>query len=87
MTITLDIRPEVEAELTRQAAIQGRAVEALAAALLEKAVHLPGAAAADDAMARAHAAADRIRELRNGVTLDRPAGMSLREYAHIGHRY
>ena len=32
-------------------------------------------------------AASRIRELRTGVTLDRPAGMSLREYAHIGHRY
>lgn len=36
---------------------------------------------------KASEAADRIRELRKGVTLDRPAGMSLREYAHIGHRY
>lgn len=43
---------------------------------------------ADSALkAKALAAADRIRELRKGVTLDRPAGMSLREYAHIGHRY
>ena len=41
MTITLDIRPEVQAELARQAAAQGRAVEAVAAALLEDAVHLP----------------------------------------------
>ncbi len=32
-------------------------------------------------------AAERIRELRKGVTLDRPNGMTLREYAHIGHRY
>ncbi|MFN7935054.1 MAG: hypothetical protein U0R19_17120 [Bryobacteraceae bacterium] len=32
-------------------------------------------------------AAARIRELRKGVKLDRPEGMSLREYAHIGHRY
>jgi hypothetical protein len=39
MTITLDIRPEVEAELVRQAATQGRAIEAVAAALLEGAVH------------------------------------------------
>jgi len=39
MTITLDIRPEVEAELARQAAAQGRAIEVVAAALLEGAVH------------------------------------------------
>ena len=32
-------------------------------------------------------AGDMIRELRKGVTLDRPKGMSLREYAHIGHKY
>jgi hypothetical protein len=46
MTITLEIRPEVQAELARQAATQGRAVEAIAAALLEEAVHLPVAASA-----------------------------------------
>jgi hypothetical protein len=40
MTITLDIRPEVQAELARQAASQGRALEAVAATLLEEAVHL-----------------------------------------------
>lgn len=40
MTITVDIRPEIEAELARQAAVQGRAIEAVAAALLEQAVHL-----------------------------------------------
>jgi hypothetical protein len=39
MTLTLDIRPETQAELTRQATAQGRAVEAVAAALLEEAVH------------------------------------------------
>ena len=38
-TITLDIRPEVQAELERQAAIQGRAIESVATALLEGAVH------------------------------------------------
>jgi hypothetical protein len=41
MTITLDIRPEVQAELARQAASQGLALEAVAASLLEEAVHLP----------------------------------------------
>ncbi len=39
MTITLDIRPEVQAELARQAALQGRPVEAVAAGLLEDAVN------------------------------------------------
>ncbi|HEY6341285.1 MAG TPA: hypothetical protein VIY49_07320 [Bryobacteraceae bacterium] len=46
MTITLDIRPETQAELTRQAAAQGRPVEAVAAKLLEEAVHLPPEATA-----------------------------------------
>jgi hypothetical protein len=41
MTITLNIRPEVQDELARQAASQGRALEAVAATLLEEAVHLP----------------------------------------------
>ena len=45
MTITVDIRPEVEAELARQAAVQGRAIEAVAATLLEEAVHLPSGTA------------------------------------------
>jgi hypothetical protein len=41
MSITVDIRPEVEAELARQAAAQGRAIEAYAAILLEDAAHVP----------------------------------------------
>ena len=44
MTITLDIRPEVQAEIARQAAAQGRAIEAVATALLEEAVHHPASA-------------------------------------------
>ena len=44
MTITLDLRPEVQAELARQAAAQGRAIESYAAALLEEAVHIPAIA-------------------------------------------
>jgi hypothetical protein len=39
MTITVDIRPEVEAELARQAASCGKQVEAYAASLLEEALH------------------------------------------------
>ena len=41
MIITVEIRPEVEAELARQAALRGRPVEAYAATLLEEAAHLP----------------------------------------------
>jgi hypothetical protein len=41
MSIIVDIRPEAEAELARQAAAQGRALEAYAASLLEDAVHVP----------------------------------------------
>jgi len=42
MTITVDIRPEVEAKLIRQAAARGRAIEVHAATLLEDAVQLQG---------------------------------------------
>lgn len=41
----------------------------------------------EDKKTKAQTAAKRIRELRKGVTLDRPEGMSLREYAHIGHKH
>jgi hypothetical protein len=47
MTLTLNIRPEIQAELERQAAAQGRAIETVAAGLLEKAVHLPPGATPD----------------------------------------
>jgi hypothetical protein len=46
MTITVDIRPEVEAELARRTALGGMPVEAIAATLLEEAVHLSPAPAA-----------------------------------------
>ena len=41
MTITIDIRPEVQAELARQAASHGSAIEDYATSLLEEAAHLP----------------------------------------------
>jgi hypothetical protein len=40
MTITVEIKPEVQAELARQATAQGCALEAYAAGLLEIAAHL-----------------------------------------------
>jgi hypothetical protein len=44
MTITVEIRPEVQAALARQAASRGTRLEAYAASLLEEAVQLPGGA-------------------------------------------
>ncbi|HYL76075.1 MAG TPA: hypothetical protein VEU96_17830 [Bryobacteraceae bacterium] len=41
MTIKLDIRPEVQAELARQAAAHGSELEPYAAGLLEEAVPIP----------------------------------------------
>ena len=41
MTITLDIKPEVQAELARKAASTGKRVEDYAASLLEEAARLP----------------------------------------------
>lgn len=41
MTITVEIGPEIQAELARQAAAKGRALEVYAASLLEDAAHSP----------------------------------------------
>jgi len=82
MTITVEVRPEVQAELARQAAAHGRAIEAYAASLLEEAVRLPADAhrpAFDKE--RAQAAGARIRELSKGVTL---GGLTIRELIDEG---
>jgi len=81
MTITVDIRPEVQAELARQAAAHGLAIEAHAASLLEEAVHLPSASHPAPDKERAQAAGARIRELRKGVTL---GGLTVRELIDEG---
>jgi len=52
MTITVDIRPEVQAELARQAAVHGMGIEAHVANLLEKAVQLPDEYPPQDQIAR-----------------------------------
>lgn len=84
MTIILDIRPEVQAELARQAAARGRAIEAHAATLLEEAVHLPGPSNQSTFdRERAQAAGARIRELSKGVTL---GDLTIRELIDEGRR-
>ncbi len=44
MTIVVDIKPEVQAELSRQAAAHGVDIGSYAATLLEEAAHVPAGA-------------------------------------------
>jgi hypothetical protein len=41
MTIIIDIRPEIQAELSRQAAAHGVGLDVYAVSLLEEAAHVP----------------------------------------------
>ena len=86
--MTIEIQnPELEALLQqRLKAGNFASVEALLMDTFKGGQFFAGAAE-DVRRRRAQAAAERLRELRKGVTLDRPEGMTLREYAHIGHRY
>jgi hypothetical protein len=81
MTITVDITPEVQAELARQAAAQGRAVEAYAARLLEEAVHLPGK---PETAIPAKDVVEAIERLRNFGQTHRLSlgGITIRELRH-----
>jgi len=82
MTITVDLTTEVQAELARQAAARGSAIEAYAATLIEEAVHLPARTIRQSFdKERAQAAGARIRELRKGVTL---GGLTIRELIDEG---
>ena len=86
--MTIEIHnPELEALLQQKLKAGNFAsVEAL---LMDtfKGPQTAGNTTQDDRMKRAQAAAERLRELRKGVALERPEGVTLREYAHIGHRY
>jgi hypothetical protein len=71
MTITLDIRPEVQAELARQAALEGRAIESVATALLEGAVYVsagPPAAATPPERRTGQALIDAFADIRGLLT-------------------
>lgn len=65
MTITLDIRPAVRAELARKAAVQGRAIESVAADLLEEAVQL---SASEPERRTGQAVIDAFAEIRGLLT-------------------
>jgi hypothetical protein len=83
MTITVEIKPEVQAELARQAAAHGRAIEGYAASLLEEAIHPASANGNAFDKERAQAAAARIREQRKGVTI---GGLTIRQLIDEGRR-
>jgi Arc/MetJ-type ribon-helix-helix transcriptional regulator len=86
MTITLT--PEHERIIQAQLATgRFRSVEEVLEKVLAPLKSQASDEATIDEKGKARAAAERIRELRKGVTLERPQGMSLREYAHLGHRY
>lgn len=86
MTITLT--PEHESIIRAQIATgQFRSVnEVLDRGLAPPKPQRPDASE-DGKRAKTQAAAELIRELRAGITLDRPKGMSLREYARIGQKH
>lgn len=68
MTLTIDIRPEVQAALARQAAAQGRALEIYAASLLEEAAQIPSGAAPE---ANLIDIGERVRGLLSDEEVDR----------------
>ena len=81
MTITLVIRPELQAELARQAAAQGMAIDSYATGLLEEAVHLPVAGPLEVERSPRVAAIERLKTFgqTHGLAL---GGVTLRELRH-----
>ena len=70
MTITLDIRPDIEAELARQAAARGVETETYAAGLLEEAAsHLPSSSVEGSARTEAKDMVELFAPLR-GLNLN-----------------
>jgi Arc/MetJ-type ribon-helix-helix transcriptional regulator len=90
--MNIEINPETE-RLVREAIGRGhfQSVDEVIVAGIntrkEKTSSRPGGDDQGEQAAARRKAGETIRDLRKGVTLDRPAGMSLREYAHIGHKY
>ncbi len=83
MTITVDIKPEVQAELARQAAAQGSAIEAYAASLLEEAAHVRPTQESAPVPASVVEACERLKTFgkRHGLSLGGPALRQLRDEA------
>jgi hypothetical protein len=78
MTITLDIAPEVQAALARQAAAHGRPIEAYAASLLEEAAHIAAEVEKPAASSARDAAIERLKAFGKTHRLSL-GGMTIRE--------
>jgi len=79
MTITIEIAPELQAELARQAATQGVGIDAYAAGLLHDAAHRPTVPAKP--AGEVVEAIDRLKTFgkTHGLSL---GGMTIRELRH-----
>ena len=88
MTITVNLAPELEAELARQAATQGVAIDAYAALLIENAARLHDAPVAMSGQpqlsAPSHEVVEAIEALKRFGKAHRLSlgGMSIRELRH-----
>lgn len=83
MTITVDLAPEVQAALARQAATRGMEVDAYAASVLEEAAHRPATTGAPTA-APPKTVLEAIEQLKrfgktHGLSL---GGMTIRQLRH-----
>ncbi len=86
--MTIILTPEHERIIQAQLATgEFRSVEELLEKLLAPLKPQTSEETTREDRAKAQAAAKRIGHLRQGVKIDRPGGMSLREYAHLGHKY
>jgi hypothetical protein len=81
--VTITLTSDQESTLRR--AIQAGVVESVDQ-FIESAIEALPAQEHNFDSEKARAAVERIRETRTGVKLDL-RGMSLREFAHIGHKY
>jgi hypothetical protein len=84
MTVTVDLRPEVQAELVRQAVAHGVGIDAYAASLLEKAAHLTALADEPKSSPPTKDVVEAIDRLKvfgktHGLSL---GGMTIRELRH-----
>jgi hypothetical protein len=88
MTITIELAPELQAELARRAATQGIGIDAYAASLLKDAARLPvvPAVAPDNPRSSAPSSevARAIEKLKGSGKTHAPslAGMAIRELRH-----
>lgn len=71
MTITLEIGPELQAELMRRAAAQGMGIDAYAAGLLEEAIHPPALGVGQERAKHLRDVFEAVRGLADDVDFSR----------------